>query len=67
MAGSHVSMAPDEDRGSQLLAMYWTETAIILVVVALRFYSRILIRSLGIDDWLMLIAIVRMAAGGPEW
>ena len=47
----------DVDRGPALLAMWWTELSICIVMVAMRVYSRIKLRSWGIDDWLMLTAL----------
>ncbi|RWA07280.1 hypothetical protein EKO27_g7834 [Xylaria grammica] len=46
------------DRGPQLVAMFWTYTAIALVVLSLRFYSRFKIHAFGWDDWLMFITVV---------
>ncbi|MCJ1268754.1 hypothetical protein MMC22_008642 [Lobaria immixta] len=51
------TIPPDEDRGPQLIAMYWTECTIVTIVVALRFYSRIRIKGLGLDDWTMLFTL----------
>lgn len=53
------TIPPDEDRGPQLLAMYWTECTVVTIVVALRFYSRIRIKGLGLDDWNVLFTMVR--------
>lgn len=52
------NVGPVEDRGGILLAMYWTECSICIIVVFLRFYSRIKIRSVGLDDWAMLFTLV---------
>lgn len=49
---------PIDDRGGRLLVMYWTEFSICIIVVFLRFYSRIKIRSVGLDDWVMLLTLV---------
>ena len=49
----------DRDRGPQLLAMWWTELSICIVMVAMRFYSRYKLKNFGLDDWLMLTALVR--------
>ncbi|KAI1345328.1 integral membrane protein [Xylaria sp. FL0043] len=51
-------LPPDVDRGPRLIAMFWSYTAIILVVLSLRFYARYKIRAIGLDDWLMLITVV---------
>ncbi|KAL9134774.1 MAG: hypothetical protein Q9175_004043 [Cornicularia normoerica] len=48
----------DRDRGPQLLAMWWTELSICIVMVAMRFFSRYKLKNFGTDDWLMLIALV---------
>lgn len=59
MALDTSTIPPNEDRGPQLLAMYWTECTIVTIVVALRFYSRIKIKGLGLDDWTVLFTLVR--------
>ncbi|KAM0800903.1 hypothetical protein BDR22DRAFT_907498 [Usnea florida] len=48
----------DQDRGSDLMAMLWTECVLAMIIVALRFYARIKMRNLGADDWMMLITVV---------
>lgn len=52
------TIRPDEDRGPKLLGIYWTECSIAIIMVSLRFYARIKIRGLGLDDWTMLLAMV---------
>lgn len=54
---------PDQNRGPAIMAIFWTETMVAFFFVMARFYSRIKIRGLGIDDWIMLLAIVRNKAG----
>lgn len=51
-------LPPDVDRGPGLVAMFWTYTAIVLVVLSLRFYARFKIRAFGWDDWLMLFTVI---------
>lgn len=58
MASYNLTIPPNEDRGPRLLAMYWTECIIVVIVVALRFYSRIKIKGLGQDDWIILFTLV---------
>lgn len=48
----------DRNRGPQLLAMWWTELSICIIMVAMRFYSRYKLKNFGTDDWLMLAALV---------
>ena len=48
----------DRNRGPQLLAMWWTELSICIIMVVLRFYSRYKLKNFGTDDWLMLTALV---------
>ncbi|KAF7528052.1 hypothetical protein G7054_g10244 [Neopestalotiopsis clavispora] len=58
---SPASPAPpvsDENKGPWLLALFWTEAAISIIFVALRFYTRFLMRGIGVDDWLMLVALI---------
>jgi hypothetical protein len=47
-----------QNRGPQLMAMFWIETIVAIAVVALRFYARISIRGVGADDWMMLFTVV---------
>lgn len=51
----------DQDRGGSLLAITWAETFICIVVLGLRFYSRMKLKNIGIDDWMMLITLVSAA------
>lgn len=39
--------------------MYWTELSTVTIIVALRFYARIKINGLGLDDWTVLFTLVR--------
>jgi hypothetical protein len=51
---------PDGDatHGPTLLAVSWTMVGIDVVVVALRLFVRFTKRSVGLDDYFMLIALV---------
>lgn len=53
------------NRGPALVDIFWTECVIALVFVSLRCYARILVRNLGIDDWIMFTTMVRAAQGFP--
>ena len=48
----------DEDRGWRMISIYWAMFAIELVVMSLRVYARIKIRAIGLDDWIMGLAVV---------
>ena len=48
----------DVDRGPALVALYWTESAVAILLIVFRFYARWTIRSLGKDDWMMLFTLV---------
>ena len=52
------SPSGDEDRGPLLLAIFWTESALSILIVASRFYSRWSIKALGADDAAMLATLV---------
>lgn len=54
-----ISNATREDKGWIILALGWSQTGIATIVVILRFYTRYLMRGIVIEDWLMLIALVR--------
>ena len=54
-----VPLGGDQDRGPSLVGLYWTECALSMIIVGLRFYARISIRGLGADDWMMLSTVVR--------
>lgn len=58
MAKTQASLPTNEDRGSKLLALYWTQIALAVVIIILRFYSRMRIQGLGPDDWIMLFTVV---------
>lgn len=48
----------DQDRGGAVIAVYWSITAVAMLVVGLRFYARRLVHATGADDWLMLVSLV---------
>ena len=48
----------DQDRGSALLAMWWTELSICIVMAAMRMYSRFKLKNIGVDDWFIVAALV---------
>lgn len=48
----------DQDRGPSLIAIFWAESAVASVVIALRISGRIMIRKLGYDDYMMLFTLV---------
>lgn len=53
--------ANPSNRGTVVLGTLWTQGAIATLVVAARFYARLLIESgAGWDDWTMLVAIVSL-------
>ena len=48
----------DRNRGPSLVAIFWVESAIAFVVISLRVTGRIMIRKLGLDDYMMLFTLV---------
>ena len=54
-------LPPDgnRNRGPAVITIFWTECIIAGVFVALRFRARIMIRGIGIDDWIMLFTQVQ--------
>ena len=48
----------DQDRGASLIAMFWTECILAIIILGLRLYARISMRNLGADDWMMLLTVV---------
>lgn len=52
--------AENADRGPAVMGILWTESAISLIITALRFYARGMIRKIGWDDWLMALTTVRL-------
>ena len=48
----------DVDRGPALVALYWTESAVAILFIILRFSARWTIRGIGKDDWMMLFTLV---------
>lgn len=47
------STADNATRGPQLLAAYWTEAAIVILVLLLRFRVRWSVGGIWADDWIM--------------
>ena len=48
----------NQDRGPAAMTIYWTQVAIAILVILMRFYTHIIIHALGTDDWLMLATLV---------
>ena len=57
----------NQDRGPAAVTTYWTQVAIAIaiLVVLMRFYTRITIHALGTDDWLMLATLVSRESALP--
>lgn len=49
---------PDINRGRVVVAILWTETAVAVIIVSMRFYARTMIKRISWDDWLMLVTLV---------
>ncbi|KAI1097550.1 hypothetical protein F4804DRAFT_351522 [Jackrogersella minutella] len=55
---------PDDTRGPQILGAVISTTLVALIVFCLRIYVRIhMVRNVGIDDYIMLVAILLSLAG----
>ena len=50
----------DRDRRAELMTISWIEFLVALIVMSFRMYARILIKNLGIDDWIMFLSMVRL-------
>ena len=49
-----------DDKGPKILAVLWTLTGLTTVIVIVRVYIRLkLLRNFGMDDYLIVISIVR--------
>ncbi|KAK0511295.1 hypothetical protein JMJ35_005868 [Cladonia borealis] len=48
----------DQNRGPSLLAMWWTEVSISIIMVIMRLCSRYRLKNVGIDDWLIVAALI---------
>ena len=52
-------MMESTNRGPHILAATWVQCAIALLLVGARMYTRIhLIHNVGLDDWIILLALV---------
>ncbi|KAL9120674.1 MAG: hypothetical protein Q9187_002773 [Circinaria calcarea] len=47
----------DDDRGSAIIVIFWVQASVAMAVVAARFWARISIKTVGVDDWLMLFTL----------
>ena len=64
-ASTPESLPPDVSRGSDLLIVSWLTMSVAVLFVSLRFYIRgILRKSLGWDDYAILLAIVSYLPSG---
>lgn len=49
----------DQDKGSTIFSLTWTEGSLATIVVCARMYTRLrLVKNAGWDDWIMLFALV---------
>jgi len=53
-----VIIEDDHDRAPQLLAAFWVPFPFLVALVAARMAVRYKMRNIGVDDWLMLVALV---------
>lgn len=61
-AAPGASARPQDSKGPLLAAVSWGLTAIMLVSVMLRFYSRgVILRIIGYEDWAIIPAAVSLA------
>jgi hypothetical protein len=59
-SASKMAQDPTQDRGTAILVAMWTTTSIATIFVAARLYTRTkIVRSLGLDDYLISLSIVR--------
>lgn len=52
------SPLPNGNRGFVIQAVLWTECSLAVVIVFLRWYVRVAAKTVGVDDWLALMALV---------
>ncbi|KAJ4414296.1 hypothetical protein N0V82_008025 [Gnomoniopsis sp. IMI 355080] len=50
------------DKGPLLLGVWWAEVGVATLFVAMRFYTRFTMRSIGADDWTILLTLVMFMA-----
>lgn len=51
---------PSEDKGPRIMAVLWALTGFTTLLVAARVYIRlVMLRSFGLDDWLIVFGMVR--------
>lgn len=53
------NLPANEDRGPQMMGIFWTMLLFESAIIGLRFHVRYRIHSVGWDDWMMLAAVVR--------
>lgn len=62
-----MSAVEDRDRGHAAMATFWVMTTVAFFVVAARLYIRVVMRTIGTDDWLMLATLVRIQPSVMEY
>lgn len=50
-----------QDRGPQMIAIFWVEAAFAILVVALRIWGRMLLKQVGADDYVMVFTLVSLS------
>lgn len=59
MASAISPFPPDDNRGSELLAVLWAFTALATVIVVLKIYTRFkIVHETGLDDVLIFLSMV---------
>lgn len=55
------TVAASANRGPAILAVSWIECVVAILIVGARLYTRsCLIHNVGIDDWMILLALVSL-------
>ena len=60
MEAQPIPLDRNQNRASIVLAVYWVPYPILVILIAARMFVRVKIRHLGLDDWFMFLAWVRV-------
>ena len=58
MSSTEAPAGGNQNRGPHLVGIFWAEAAVASLVILLRISGRLMIRQLGLDDYMMVFTLV---------
>ena len=58
MSSTEAPAGGNQNRGPHLIGIFWAEAALASLIILLRISGRLMIRQLGLDDYMMIFTLV---------